>query len=514
MKWVALAALFTFLNAVRQEVVDASEHDAVAKVPIAVFFTAPEPDLPAPQNVTVDALSSTELRVSWYYPRLPELNLTEDCPVISSVYSTFITTTDTRGSARIVVDKDGTEMITEASPTTTETSTKAEDTSTSEVPHVPHLEFEVEWMGPDGNLNSDRTFECQYVVTGLTPATNYTFAVRALYEGFESELSEAVEAQTMTSPTSNLPLILGLSIGIPLVLIIAVCLVYLLCCKKERETEPKLRPTIELVRTEDLLREEFQSKFDNREPTRPTDIAKKFRNKNCYDDVLPYDHTLVRLSNVDYINASFVLGKKFIAAQDPMPDQGDDFWQLIWEHNVHVIVRLSSDSINQPIAIYVQEAGVGHWVMGHDELEVTVTTQSSVGSLLSKTLQVSKGQTQRTIHFYHLKGWFDDALPTPEDLVRLVMIGRSSRRELGPRTPVLVHCGAGAGRTGTLIAVWQMIDLQVNGKMGNLVRVLEDMRKDRVSMIQSKEQYILAYQSVKEYESGDWSDGEENYEPA
>ncbi|XP_063585359.1 receptor-type tyrosine-protein phosphatase eta-like [Penaeus indicus] len=480
MKWVALAGLFAFLITVGQEVVDASKHDAVAKVPIAVFFPAPEPDLPVPENVTVDALSTTELLVSWYYRRLPELNVTEDCPVTSSVSSTFTTTTDYRGSGRIVVYE---ESSTGASPTAAETSTKAEDTSTSE---VPHLEFEVEWMGPGGNLNSDRTFECQYVVAGLAPATNYTLAVRALYDGFESEFSEAVAAQTMASPTSNLPLILGLSIGIPLVLVLAGCLVYHRCYKRDRKTEPKTRPVIELVQTEDLLRNEYQRQFKNLEPTRPTDIAKRFPNKNRYGDVLPYDHTLVQLSNVDYINASYVLGKKFIVAQDPMPDQGDDFWQLIWEQNVHVIVRLSSDLPNQSVAVYVKEAGEGRWVMGHDELEITVTKQSSVGTLLSKTLQVSKGQTQRTIHFYQMKGWFDEALPTPKDLVHLVMIGRSSRRELGPRTPVLVHSGAGAGRSGTLIAVWQMIDLQISGNISNLVRVLNEMRNDRVSVIQSE----------------------------
>lgn len=42
------------------------------------------------------------------------------------------------------------------------------------------------------------------------------------------------------------------------------------------------------------------------------------------------------------------------------------------------------------MAIYVKEAGEGRWIMGHDELEVTVTTQNIVGTLLKKTIEVSK----------------------------------------------------------------------------------------------------------------------------
>lgn len=89
----------------------------------------------------------------------------------------------------IVVDQNVTQTSTVASPPTEETST----------PELPHLEFEVAWEGPDGSVSSHRTLECQYVVGGLTPATNYSVVVRALYEDLESEPSDTVVAQTMTS---------------------------------------------------------------------------------------------------------------------------------------------------------------------------------------------------------------------------------------------------------------------------------------------------------------------------
>jgi len=72
--------------------------------------------------------------------------------------------------------------------------------------------------------------------------------------------------------------------------------------------------------------------------------------KNRYCDVLCYDHSRVVLNNRsdadddmgDYINANFVDGYKqqraFISAQGPLPRTFPDFWQMIWEQRVLVIV--------------------------------------------------------------------------------------------------------------------------------------------------------------------------------
>lgn len=68
--------------------------------------------------------------------------------------------------------------------------------------------------------------------------------------------------------------------------------------------------------------------------------------KNRYTDVLCYDHTRVLLSEKDntsdYIHANFVDGYKqknaFISTQGPLPHTCFDFWRMIWEQQVMVIV--------------------------------------------------------------------------------------------------------------------------------------------------------------------------------
>lgn len=46
----------------------------------------------------------------------------------------------------------------------------------------------------------------------------------------------------------------------------------------------------------------------------------------------------------DYINANFIgLDKQYIAAQAPVPDAIVDFWRMILEYKVSIIVMLTKD---------------------------------------------------------------------------------------------------------------------------------------------------------------------------
>lgn len=74
--------------------------------------------------------------------------------------------------------------------------------------------------------------------------------------------------------------------------------------------------------------------------------------KNRYPDIKAYDQTRVKLQQVnsimgsDYINANVVIGykerKKFICAQGPMDGTINDFWRMIWEQHLEIIVMLTN----------------------------------------------------------------------------------------------------------------------------------------------------------------------------
>ncbi|OJD11011.1 hypothetical protein AJ78_08133 [Emergomyces pasteurianus Ep9510] len=75
--------------------------------------------------------------------------------------------------------------------------------------------------------------------------------------------------------------------------------------------------------------------------------------KNRYNNIYPYDHSRVRLQGIpsgacDYVNASFIQSshsnKKYIATQAPIPATFNDFWRVVWEQDIRVIVMLTAES--------------------------------------------------------------------------------------------------------------------------------------------------------------------------
>ncbi|KAI8893069.1 protein-tyrosine phosphatase-like protein [Globomyces pollinis-pini] len=69
---------------------------------------------------------------------------------------------------------------------------------------------------------------------------------------------------------------------------------------------------------------------------------------NRYSDICAYDYNRVILNHqLDYINASWLtsLGNqtKYIAAQGPLKSSFADFWQMVWEQSVNLIVMLTPE---------------------------------------------------------------------------------------------------------------------------------------------------------------------------
>lgn len=75
------------------------------------------------------------------------------------------------------------------------------------------------------------------------------------------------------------------------------------------------------------------------------------RPKNRFTNILPYDHSRIKLlptddeEGSDYINANYIPGfnspREFIVTQGPLHSTRDDFWRSVWEQNSRAIVMLT-----------------------------------------------------------------------------------------------------------------------------------------------------------------------------
>ena len=106
------------------------------------------------------------------------------------------------------------------------------------------------------------------------------------------------------------------------------------------------------------------------------------------------------------------------------------------------------------------------------------------------TIEVSQLQTIK---------WTDLTAPDDtkilRDLVHQAMELNSSEKD-----PIVVHCSAGVGRTGTFIAVFKLVKDYMNSKVRalNFKKTFLEMRNCRMKMVQRKEQYVYIFRCLRE----------------
>ena len=67
------------------------------------------------------------------------------------------------------------------------------------------------------------------------------------------------------------------------------------------------------------------------------------------------------------------------------------------------------------------------------------------------------------------------------------------------RPPVVVHCSAGIGRTGSYITISIGIDSLLNTGRCNVIDTVKRIRSQRALSVQTADQYELCYTSLLEY---------------
>uniref|UniRef100_A0A3B3S736 protein-tyrosine-phosphatase n=1 Tax=Paramormyrops kingsleyae TaxID=1676925 RepID=A0A3B3S736_9TELE len=117
----------------------------------------------------------------------------------------------------------------------------------------------------------------------------------------------------------------------------------LLFCLKVKAQDAKIKK-----KSKALIRLRRLSTKYRTEKIYPTSVGEREENvkKNRYKDILPFDHSRVKLllqtsnQDTDYINANFIKGvdeaEAYIATQGPLANTVVDFWRMIWEYNVSV----------------------------------------------------------------------------------------------------------------------------------------------------------------------------------
>ncbi|XP_071161943.1 multiple epidermal growth factor-like domains protein 11 isoform X2 [Mytilus edulis] len=226
--------------------------------------------------------------------------------------------------------------------------------------------------------------------------------------------------------------------------------------------------------------------------------------KNRYLTTFPYDHSRVQLdtydANTDYINANYIKNysnnKAYIATQGPKKNTLSDFWQMIWQENVDTIIMVTNlmEGDKKKCDQYWPESTHKKVVIGEFTLKMLEERENTV--YIYRCIQLACENTDRIVHQFHFTKWPDHDVPDKTNLVNFYRKVKSSPSN--GSGPMVVHCSAGVGRTGTFLALDALYE---HGNATGFVNIMEYthmMRQDRMNMIQTVEQYATVYDILVE----------------
>ncbi|XP_077594625.1 receptor-type tyrosine-protein phosphatase H-like isoform X4 [Stigmatopora nigra] len=218
------------------------------------------------------------------------------------------------------------------------------------------------------------------------------------------------------------------------------------------------------------------------------------------------DRSRVKLGgNLDYINASYMAGfnspREYIATQGPLPSTVSDFWKMIWEQKVNTVVMVTNckEGIRTKCELYWPEHGKS---CQHVRLTVTTMSEQQDKSWTLREFRVKhkNSSEERTVKHFHFTAWPDHGVPHCTDvLIQFRGLIRQHMDASRTKAPAVVHCSAGVGRTGTLIALDILLQQLHRDKEVSINALVHNMRMRRPHMVQTESQYVFLHQCIMDY---------------
>ncbi|KAK3611221.1 hypothetical protein CHS0354_002117 [Potamilus streckersoni] len=240
------------------------------------------------------------------------------------------------------------------------------------------------------------------------------------------------------------------------------------------------------------------------------DVALANPSTNRYKSMYPYDFNRVvlkrdltqsteNLDESDYINASHIKDyegrRKYIACQGPTDKTIYDFWWMIWQEKIECIVMLTNLVEMGKVKCKQYWPEEGEAVYG--SVKVKLIRVEAGPEYVKRSLDITVGDKSRRVAQFHYKAWPDKDVP--DTAWSLVGFWKDVRkRKICGEGPMVVHCSAGVGRTGTFIALDIICnDVSETGHVA-IMRCVDNLREQRVNMVQTANQYMFLHEVVAE----------------
>ena len=236
---------------------------------------------------------------------------------------------------------------------------------------------------------------------------------------------------------------------------------------------------------------------------------------NRYPNILPYVDNTLQVEGVNYINASPITLKvgdgpqlSYIATQCPTTASFPDFWKMIFQYKVPVICMVTNLVEGDKIKCnqYYQE-GV-HKQVKHDDITITLISEENISAaIIKREFNIKKDYQEHKVIHLHYTAWPDlDYPPIDADRAQLIILSNEiSKACNGGTAPPVIHCSAGVGRTGSIIAINYLMHipkeirdkgLKNENDPNMLLQIIKQLRQQRLWMVQKPTQFVGIIQTV------------------
>ena len=326
-----------------------------------------------------------------------------------------------------------------------------------------------------------------------------------------------------------------------------------------RTTEiiPRESKSKNFVIDEENLKIEFDylTMYIDKDEKHKSELLEQNKELDRYRDIRCFKNNNITIGDESkYINASYIgvifRANYFITTQAPKDKTINDFWRMVYEEKAKVVVMLCNfeeggkkkcanylpSENNQNNQNFQNAQNVQNFQNAQNnqnnqnnqnaqnaqndqndqniqnEIKVNLIRKEVYEEFDIRTLELELNNDKRTVTHIHYKKWPDKGVPdmnsfnTFEEIIKIVDQINKSKHDKEKENefhPIVVHCSAGVGRTGTFISMFCLykeikmaqIDKRiVNSIQFNIFNLVRKMKEMRLYMVQTFEQYKFVYQ--------------------
>jgi protein tyrosine phosphatase len=292
-----------------------------------------------------------------------------------------------------------------------------------------------------------------------------------------------------------------------------------------------------------------------------TASIKNNNSRNRYGDVLAYEKTRFFSKNLDYINANWV-DHKYILTQGPIEKHINDFWTMVLDSDANIVICLANEIENSQYKFDPYFSDDKEKIYDRIKINVESMTKYEEEHIIVRTIRISKikytydrienkssdstenkssdstendtfydkdSSSEHEISFQkirkvrkvqiietvenvkyikhiHYTGWPDYGTPSNvSNFLQILSLTEELSEKSSNAQPIIVHCSAGIGRTGTFTVVKEVLDIVKSVLDGtksdfdqdfNIPQQILSLRKYRQGLVQSEEQLQFCYLAI------------------